>query len=56
MLPPIFKVPAGPDIKATYYYITSTTAAFSGILLTIFYYNYSSDYVISLVGNAIIDL
>ena len=50
------KVPDGPNIKTTYYYIASINTAFSSILLTIFYYNYSSDYIISLMGNAIVDL
>ena len=56
VLPSVFKVPDGPNIKAIYYYTASASTTFSGILLTIFYCNYSSNYVMSLVGNAIVDL
>ena len=56
MSPLISKVPNSPNIKTTCYYTASTNTAFNGILLTIFYYNYGSNCVTSLVGNAIVDL
>ena len=54
--PSISKVPDSPNIKATCYYTANITTAFNSILLTVFYYNYGSNYIISLVGNAIVDL
>ena len=54
--PPVLKVPNGPDIEAACCYIVNTTTAFNNILLAIFYYNYSSNCVISLIGNTIVDL